>query len=159
MSEDLLLLAERACFDAIVTCYTQELGAGVWHQAAAWRAEDPEFSPQGELVLVLVLPREGLRLAIDVVYYSAVGRHRLGAVRCERSGRWYDADRLHTVLTLVRELYSGRASVDATARAHELELLLRYVQSQQLMARYLQARAHDRGLDSDRFIDSEQSML
>jgi siderophore synthetase component len=160
VSEDLLFLAERASFEAFATCYTQELGAGTWHRAATWRAEqDPDFCPQGELVLVLELPREGLRLAIDVIYHSAVGRHRLGAVRCERSGRWRDADRLHAVLSLVRELYSGRASVDATARAHELELLLRYVQSQQLMARYLEARAHDRGLDSDRFIDSEQSML
>ena len=102
MSEDLLFLAERACFEAFVTCYTQELGAGEWHRAATWRAEDRDFCPQGELVLVLVLPREGLRLAIDVIYHSAVGRHRLGAVRCERSGRWYDGDRLHTVLTLVR---------------------------------------------------------
>lgn len=160
MSQSLLLLAEQACFEAFVTCYLQELGAGAWHSAESWRREhDPEFDARGDFVLELVLPRTQLRLAFDVTYRSAVGRHRLGAVRAERAGGFGDADRLHTVLALVRELYSGRGGVDATARAHELELVLRYVQSQQLMGRYLEARAHDRGLDSDRFIDCEQSML
>lgn len=160
MSENLLFLAEQACFDAFVTCYLQELSAGVWHCAEAWRRErDPESPLRGELVVELNLLREQQRVAIEVVYRSAVGRHRLGAVRTQVGGRWHDADRFHVVLLLIRELYGERARVDATARAHELELLLRYVQSQQLMARYLEVRAHDRRLDSDRFIDCEQSML
>jgi spermidine-citrate ligase len=156
----LLFLAERACFEAFVTCYVQELGVGVWHQAEDWRSEqDPAFVARGAFVLELWLPGQQLRLAIDVVYRSAVGRHGLGAVRSQHTGEWSAADRLHTVLALVRELYAARSSTDATARAHELELVSRYVQSQQLMGRYLGERAHDRGLDSDRFIDCEQSML
>lgn len=160
MNESLIFLAEQACFDAFVTCYLQELGAGVWHRAEDFRRErDPDRALGSELVVELYLPREEQRLALEVVYHSAVGRHRLGAGRVHCNGRWRDADRLQVVLLLIRELYGARASVDATARAHELELLLRYVQSQQLMARYLEARAHDRRLDSDRFIDGEQSML
>jgi len=130
MTQSLLFLAEQACFDAFVTCYLQELNVGVWHRADVWRRErDPESELRSELVVELELPREGQRLAIEVVYRSAVGRHRLRAVRAQRGAGFRDADRLHVVLLLVRELYGDRARVDATARAHELELLLRYVQS------------------------------
>jgi siderophore synthetase component len=152
-------LAEQACFEAFVNCYVQELGAGRWHSATAWRNErDASWSGRGCFVVELALPRRAGRLAIDVVYRSAVGRHRFGGVRSEVGGAWRDAEPLHAVQALVQELYAQNAP-EAAAGAHELELILRYVQSQQLMSRYLEARAHDRTLDSDRFIDSEQSML
>jgi siderophore synthetase component len=155
-----LRLAEQACFDAFVNCYVQELGAGRWHVASAWRNEhDSGWSGRGSFVVELALPGRAGRLAIDVVYRSAVGRHGFGGARTELAGSWRDAEQLHVVQALVQELYAERAPLDAALRAHELELLLRYVQSQQLMTRYLAARAHDRALDSDRFIDSEQSML
>lgn len=155
-----LRLAEQASFEAFVNCYVQELGAGSWHGAAAWRDQrDATWSGRGDFVVELALPRQAGRLAVDVIYRSAVGRHRFGGVRRELGGAWRDAERLHAVQALVQELYAERAPVDATARAHELELLLRYVQSHQLMTRYLEARAHDRALGSERFIDSEQSML
>jgi siderophore synthetase component len=155
-----LRLAEQASFEAFVNCYVQELGAGYWHTVAAWRDErDATWSGRGDFVVELVLPRQARRLAIDVTYRSAVGRHRFGGVRTELGGGWHDSERLHAVQALVQELYAERAPVDATARAHELELLLRYVQSNQLMTRYLEERAHDHELGSERFIDSEQSML
>jgi siderophore synthetase component len=155
-----LRLAEQACFEAFVNCYVQELGAGRWHATTAWRgACDSSWSGRGSFVVELALPRQAGRLAIDVVYRSAVGRHRFGVVRSELGGAWRDAELLHVVQALVQELYAERSPLDASARAHELELLLRYVQSHQLMTRYLEARADDRALDSDRFIDSEQSML
>jgi siderophore synthetase component len=155
-----LRLAEHACFEAFVNCYVQELGAGRWHSEAAWRNEcDSSWSGRGGFVVELDLPRRAGRVAIDVVYRSAVGRHRFGGARCEAGAAWRDAEPLHIVQALVQELYAEHPAGAATARAHELELLLRYVQSQQLMGRYLAARAHDRTLDSDRFIDSEQSML
>lgn len=160
MSQSLLFLAEQACFDAFVTCYLQELGTGTWHRTEDWRREqDVDMTAQSELVVELFLPRERQRLVVEVAYRSAVGRHRLGAVRSWADGRWRDLDRLQAVLLLVQELYGQRAALDPATRAHELELLLRYVQSQQLMARYLEVRANDRRLDSDRFIDCEQSML
>ena len=155
-----LRLAEQACFEAFVNCYVQELGAGRWHSAAAWRNErDASWPGRGCFVLELALPRRAGRLAIDVVYRSAVGRHRFGGARSEVGVAWRDAQPLHAVQALVQELYAESALGAATARAHELELIFRYVQSQQLMSRYLEARANDRTLDSDRFIDSEQSML
>lgn len=158
MSESFLPLAERACFEAFVNCYLQEHGDASWHGAAAWRRDqDPSWSGRGQLVLELTLQRQ--RYALEVTYRSAVGRHHFGKLRSERAGVWSDADRLHTVLGLVQELYATRGANNAEARAHELELVLRFVQSQQLMARYLEARAHDRSIDSERFIDSEQSML
>jgi siderophore synthetase component len=159
MSESFIFLAEQACFDAFVTCYLQELSAGAWHRAEDWRERDPDHGLHGAFVIELYLPHQQQRLALEVLYRSAVGRHRLGAVRTQQAGRLRAADRLHAVLLLVQELYGGRASLDSTTRAHELELVSRYVQSQQLMARYLEARAHDHRLGSDRFIDGEQSML
>jgi spermidine-citrate ligase len=158
MSESCLPLAERACFEAFLSCYLQEHGDGAWHAAASWRREqDPSWPGRGDFVLELALPRQ--RFAIDVTYRSAVGRHHFGKLRSERAGAWSDAERLPTVLSLVHELYATRGAGKSEARAHELELVLRFVESQQLMARYLGSRADDRALDSDRFIDSEQSML
>lgn len=153
-------LAEHASFEAFVNCYVHELNTGRWHAAPSWRREhDAAWLGRGDFVLELSLPRRAWRLAIDVVYRSAVGRHCFGVARNELAGQWVDADPLHAVQALVQELYAGRSHLDWAGRAHELELLLRYVQSQQLMARYLSARADDRTLDSARFIDSEQSML
>lgn len=159
MSESLIFLAEQACFDAFVSCYLQELSAGVWHRAEDWQERDPDHGLHGAFVIELYLPRQHQRLALEVLYRSEVGRHRLGAVRAQQGGRFRGADRLHAVLLLIQELYGGRASMDPTTRAHELELLSRYAQSQQLMTRYLEARAHDHRLGSDRFIDGEQSLL
>lgn len=158
MSERFVHVAEQACFDAFVNCYLQEHGGVSWHRADDWRRDVDATWPVGSLLVAeLSLTRQ--RLALEVEYHSAVGRHRFGRLRSERAGRWEDADRFHTVLALVQELYGKCAAGDAEPRAHELELVLRFVQSQQLMARYLQARAGDDSLDSDRFIDSEQSML
>lgn len=154
MSPSPARLAEQASFEAFVNCYVHELGSASWHAAADFRRErDAAWPGRGELVLELTLPRQARRLAIDVLYRSAVGRHRFGLARSSDSA-WHDCEPLHVVQDLVRELYAGQR-----AQGKELELLLRYVQSQQLMARYLQARADDRALSSDRFIDSEQSML
>lgn len=154
-----LFLAEQVCFEAFVTSYVQELCAGAWHERESWLEVDPGCRARGDFVLELVLPREGERFAIEVVYRSAVGRHRLGAARRERNGVFRDTDRLHCVLALVRELYARHGADEPSARANERELILRYVQSEQLMARYLEARAHDRRLDSDDFIECEQSLL
>jgi siderophore synthetase component len=160
MSQAASRLAEHASFEAFVNCYVHELSIGCWHAAPSWRRErDESWLGRGDFVLELDLPRQARRLAIDVVYRSAVGRHCLGLARNELAGQWLDMDPLHAVQALMRELYAGRAALDHSGRAHELELLLRYVQSQQLMTRYLSARAEDRTLDSPRFIDAEQSML
>lgn len=151
--------AEQACFDAFVNCYVQELGLGEWHAAREWRRRvDPDWSGRGAFVLELAAVGARPRLAFDVLYRSAVGRHCFGAVRSEFRDSFREADSLHTVLALIGELYRASGGTGKLGRAHELELLLRYVQSQQHMTRYLLARS-DRALDSDRFIDAEQSLL
>jgi len=153
-------LAEHASFEAFVNCYVHELNIGSWHAASNWRREqDAGWPGRGDFVLELTLARQARRLAIDVVYRSPVGRHCFGIARGELASGWQNSEPLHTVQALVQELYAGRAPRDGAGSAHELELLLRYVQSQQLMARYLGARTDDRALDSARFIDAEQSML
>lgn len=159
MNPDAGRLAELASFEAFVNCYVHELGDASWRSATEHRRDhDAAWPGSGELVLELGLPGEGRRLALDVLYRSAVGRHRFGLAR-SFGGEWRDCAPLHVVQSLVQELYRGRSRTGVQAREHELELVLRYVQSQQLMSRYLEARADDRALDSDRFIDAEQSML
>jgi spermidine-citrate ligase len=157
---DTQLLAERMSFETFVNCYLTELGTGEWYSAEEWAQRvDPAWRHQGEFVVLVNLSRQAIRVAFSIDYRSRVGRHGLGAVHLQRSGRpWQAADRLEVVLALVRELYSAEGA-RAQTRAHELELVSRIAQSQQVMARYLETRAHDPALDSDRFIESEQSML
>lgn len=154
-------IAERASFEAFVNCYLHELGAGDWHSSAEWLARmDPGWSGRGPFVVDLALPRQGLRLALEITYRSSIGRHRVGLVRVQRTPRtWRGGDRLEVMLTLIRELYSSAQSPRRETLPQELELVMRVVQSQQIMARYIDARAHDGLLHSDRFIDSEQSLL
>lgn len=161
MTVDALQLAELVSFETFVNCYLTERQCGEWYSAAEWSERvDPAWPARGAFVVTFELPRQSMSLALDITYRSAVGRHGVGGVRLRRAPlAWQEADRLEVVLALVRELYSAEASVRANTRAQELELVLRIVQSQQVMSRYLEARAHDPALDSDRFIESEQSML
>jgi spermidine-citrate ligase len=160
MSTEPLQLAENVSFEVFVNCYLSELGAGCWHSAALWKQrEDPAWGGRGSLVVELELPRQASRVAIEITYRSAVGRHGVARARLQRGTRaWEDAEKLEVMLALVRELYSREVCRGRT-RGQELELVLRLVQSQQVMARYIEERAHDPALDSDRFIEAEQSML
>ena len=153
-----LRLAERVSFETLVNCYVHELGSGVWHRAEAFvRRHDLEWPGRGADVLELVLARTDLRLAFDVTYRSQVGCHGIAGVRVARGdGPFRDGDELEIMLSLVRELF---ADARGGSRADELEMLQRLLESQSVMARYLDARAHERETPGDRFIDSEQSLL
>ncbi|HEY8942893.1 MAG TPA: IucA/IucC family protein, partial [Polyangiaceae bacterium] len=154
-------IAEQVSFETFVNCYLREQQEGLWHSSSEWRERvDPAWSGTGEHVVVAELPGAGLRFAFEIPYRSAVGPHRVGVVRVQRAPRvWQNADRLQVIVALVNELYRRPGEADGDRCAKELELLLRVFQSQQSMARYLEARASDPALSSDRFIESEQSML
>jgi siderophore synthetase component len=153
-----LRLAERVSFETLVNCYVHELGGGTWHGADSFaRRVDLGWRGRGAFVLELALSRAGLRVALDVTYRSAVGCHAIAGARCARGeGRWEDGDELDVMLALVRELFSDARG---GTRADELEMLQRLLESQSVMARYLEARSREREPPGERFIDSEQSLL
>lgn len=155
-------LAEHASFVTFVNCYLRELGTGVWFTAEEWtRRVDRNWPNEGTLVLELSLPEQSADLALEVLYRSAAGPHRIGGARV-RQGKaaWRDTEPFAVLLLLIRELsLARRDAATEAARAQELELVSRLAQSQQLMARYVEARRNDSFLNGDRFIDSEQSML
>lgn len=153
-----LRLAERVSFETFVNCYVHELSGGVWYSADSFaRRHDLGWRGRGAFVLELRLSRAGLRLAFDVTYRSAVGCHGIAGVRCRRGeGPWEDGDELDVMLALVRELFSDARG---GTRADELEMLQRLLESQSVMARYLEARSREREIPGERFIDSEQSLL
>lgn len=155
----MLQWAERASFETFVNCYVHELSAGSFHSAESWAAEvDPEWRGQGRHVLDLALPRQQARLAVDVSYRSTAGCHGFSGVRVKlRGGAWEDGDELHTLLLLIRELYSTPGL--AGTRAEELRTITRVLESIQVMARYLDEREHSPADVVERFIESEQSLL
>lgn len=154
-------LAEQVSFETFVNCYLRELGTGAWYTAQQWASRvDRSWSKRGTLVLELSLPEQATSVALEVVYRSAAGRHRVGAVRVRREGAWRDIEPFAVLLLLIRELSLARCdAATELARTEELELVSRLAQSQQLIARYVEARRDDLRLNGDRFIESEQSIL
>lgn len=154
-------VAEQVSFETFINCYLRELGTGVWHTAHQWATRvDRSWPRRGALVLELALPEQATGLALDVTYRSTAGRHRLGAVRVRRESGWRDIEPFAVLMLLVRELSLARrdAATDV-ARTESVELVSRLAQSQQLIARYVDARRDDLRLNGDRFIESEQSLL
>jgi spermidine-citrate ligase len=154
-----LRLAELASFETFVNCYVHELSAGTFHPRESWALNvDPAWPGRGCHVLELLLPQQRVRLALDVNYRSAAGCHEFAAVRVkQRSGDWEDADELHSLFLLVRELYATPGPT--CARPGELRTLARLLESVQVMALYLTEREHSRVPIVERFIEAEQSIL
>lgn len=154
-------IAEHASFRAFLHCYLQEVDSGQWCQAEDW-SDDGSGHYRGTHVCQLALDTQRARLAVDVLYFSAAGRHRFGQVRLWSAGRfsWSTLEPEHAMFMLVRELYTLIGGMmPEVRRSRELELFYRLTDSYQLMARYIAARQADPLLLSDRFIDSEQSLL
>lgn len=154
-------IAEHASFQAFVHCYLQEVDSGQW-QAASARTGDVSGRFVGPWVCELVLTNQRSRLAIDVLYRSAVGRHRYGRVRQWQGGRqcWSDVEPFQALCLLVRELYArSTGMVPELRKIRELEFLHRLTDSYGVMTRCLEHRRDDPTLQDNRFIASEQSLL
>lgn len=162
MTETTLQLAQRVSFEIFVNCYLQELGVGRWHSTDDWsRLVDTDWPGRGPFVVEFALSHRGIRVALDVVYRSQVGCHGIGKARLLQPNAviWQFGDELYIILALVRELYSAPGVVECQARAQELELILRVIQSVQVLAGYLGSKDFGGCLSTERFIDSEQALL
>ncbi|MCD1628750.1 MULTISPECIES: IucA/IucC family protein [Marinobacter] len=154
-------IAEQASFQAFLHGYLQEIDPGHW-LAASQRLHDPGSCFSGSWVCELPLNTQRARLAVDILYRSPVGRHRYGKVRQWLNGRhcWSDIEPFQAMCLLVRELYAlSGGMVPELRKLRELEFLHRLTDSYGVMTRYLEQRRHDPRLLTNRFIDSEQSLL
>ncbi|SEF99802.1 IucA/IucC family protein [Marinobacterium lutimaris] len=161
MNPTALEVAENATFQNFVNCYLREADSGAWHSGSGW-ADRRILGGLFHGIGVIELRLKGLRgrLALDIGYRSLIGRHRILSawVNHDSSDQWSPLRPLDAVLLLVRELYDP-GMADHRQREQELELVYRLVESCQLMARFIEARADDPSLEGERFIESEQSLL
>lgn len=154
-------IAEHASFQAFLHCYLQEVDSGRW-QMARTRTGDVSGRFFGPWVCELALNSQRSRLVVDVLYRSAVGRHRYGRVRQWLGPRhcWSDIEPFQALCLLVRELYSRSAGmVPELRKRRELEFLHRLTDSYGVMTRCVEDRRDDPTLWDNRFIASEQSLL
>ncbi|MFC3152744.1 IucA/IucC family protein [Litoribrevibacter euphylliae] len=157
-------IADNASFQAFMNSYLKEVDPGVWHHKECWQQQTGQpLSPQCQHVLELKLPHQNLTLALGISYRSIVGRHTLieAHQKALHQFHWQPLDFFSVMLLLVKEIYapaSGQGQNDLQ-KTQELELLARLIESQQVMTRYLETRNQDQRLFSNRFIDSEQSIL
>lgn len=162
MSQSARQLADNASFQAFMNSYLKEVDPGVWHDADDWQRQTGQtLTPESHQVLELKLPSQDLTLAIGVKYRSLVGRHTLTEVHQKplHKFNWQNTDFFTAILSLITEIYAPKAEKSDGQRQKELELMARVIESQQVMTRYLEERLEDAALSSNRFIDSEQSIL
>ena len=154
-------VAEQASLQAFLTCYMLEVAAGEW--LANSQTADPSLPRCSAPYLYLItLPGQQVRLAIEVAYYSATGRHRFGRIYQRQQGqyRWTELSPLHALGQLAQALYPNNSRVVPELRkARELEFLHRLTDSQQVMSRYVEQRRHDPRVHAADFLATEQAQL
>ncbi|MGP5563119.1 IucA/IucC family protein [Vreelandella alkaliphila] len=147
-------IAEHASFQAFLHCYLREVDGGCW-------ADNIDRVPSGGEDELRLETREA-SLAIEVRYRSLAGRHCVGRIWSWSSihRHWQRLEPFRAIDLLVHELYARAvAMMPELRKSRELELRYRIIDSHRVMARYVETRRHDPRLMSDRFIDSEQSLL
>ncbi len=164
MSLSVKNIAEHASFQAFMNCYLREADQGHWSQANVWYQKLNNCSqkqPERERLWVVEVPLTHLegKLAVEVSYKTNVGRHSFGDIWLQRNQGWQQETPLNAVFMLVREIYSALDADPIVVSRKERELVLRIIESEQIMARYITERHADPLLKSTRFIDAEQALL
>jgi spermidine-citrate ligase len=166
MQDSAKQIAEYATFQAFINSYIKEVDNGHWMKREEWVQEQQLSIPfLGEDVIELDLPRQCIRLAVEVNYRSLTGRHVIGTVHkfCAVRQEWIPEDRLHMMISLIQELHLMAKSKGCHELAsHFDELVLRLIESYQNMADYIDKRLADENclpLEEWTFIETEQSLL
>jgi len=153
-------IADNASYQAFVNGYLKEIDEGVWHSIAQWKtASGFNAEKHDKFMLELQLQHSETKLVFGVAFRSIVGRHKLTGIYHQRpnSMEWTQLDSISAIMLLIKEIYARSNSHHVCDQ--ELELTSRTIESHQIMAEYVQERKDDPGLQSPRFIDSEQSVL
>ncbi|WP_029010147.1 IucA/IucC family protein [Azospirillum halopraeferens] len=147
-------IAEHATFQSFANCYQREIDAGT-------AARHPAGAGDAVECVEWRLASQRSVLRTEVLARSRCGPSRFGRI-WQRAGSdivWQPVPPFSALCALVRESYS-RADVAAAGdlRGHELELLLRVLQSCQSVCRYLDVH-RAAAADDDTFIAAEQSLV
>ncbi|WP_339148942.1 MULTISPECIES: IucA/IucC family protein [unclassified Sutcliffiella] len=159
-------IAENATFQAFINSYLKEVDCGNWMGMKEWvREQKPSMTLSGESVVEMELPGQSATFAVEVMYRSQTGRHRLGFVLkyCDRSREWVPQDRLPMMIALIHELHlMAKSNGCHELASHYDELVLRLIESYQTMATYIETRRED-GMslysEDSSFLEAEQSLL
>ncbi|MFZ8199814.1 IucA/IucC family protein [Alteromonas portus] len=152
--------ANNASFQAFMNAYIKEIDTGVWHTKAEWVIRTGiQLHQNDKYAVELFLTANNTRLSVSASYRSTVGRHIFTSIykQLPNSLQWEEISFMSAILLLIDEIYSeGETN---TIAEQSLELYARTIESHQVMAMYLENRAGDPDLESNRFIDSEQAIL
>ncbi len=154
-------IADNASFQAFVNCYLREIDAGVWHDRDNWHRQTAmPVAQDSSHVLELQLTHFNITLALNVSYRSLVGRHTISSVykKADKDWTWQQVDSFSSILLLIEHIYHKPNNLQFCSADKE-ELLARTIESQQVMHHYIEQRDQDEALNSERFIDTEQSLL
>lgn len=150
-------IAESASLHAFVNAYLREVRDGSWYEPREFSRVHGVALDRGERwVVVLELESSAQSIALGVRFRSRVARHCFTSVfrrkRWERE--WMPVDGLSVSLALIEQIYAGSPNCDA-----RFEMLSRVVESQQVMARYVEAYLARATPDPLGFIASEQASV
>lgn len=155
-------IAESASYQAFVNCYLNEFDHGRWLTASNWQQQHRmQGLCHGEWLVELEVHSHHATVAVDVSFYSLTHHHQLGQAWIKRQhSNWSPLPQRNLLWMLAHEIYHRHEQQSGENQsAQEIELMARMISSVQLMSDYIAQRQHDPLLDSDRFIDAEQSML
>lgn len=159
-------IAENATFQAFINSYLKEVDCGNWMDMKEWLQEQrPSMTLSGGAVVEMELPGQSATFAVEVMYRSLTGRHRVGCVLkyCDQSREWIPQDRLPMMIALIHELHlMAKSNGCHELASHYDELVLRLIESYQTMASYIETRRED-GMslysEDSSFLEAEQSLL
>ena len=155
-------IAESASYQAFVNCYLNEFDNGRWLTARDWQDQHQmQGLCHGEWLVELNVHSQKATVAVDVSFYSLTSHHQLGQAWIKRqNATWSPLPQRHLLWMLAHEIYHRQEQQSGENQsAQEIELMARMVSSLQLMSAYIAERQNDPMLESDRFIDAEQSIL
>ncbi|MBT2690954.1 siderophore biosynthesis protein [Bacillus sp. ISL-47] len=159
-------IAEHATFQAFINSYLREANCGYWMEREEWiQEQQPSIPLSGDSVVEIELPGQTTVFAVEVIYRSRTGRHLIGsAVKyCSQRREWIQHDRLPMMIALIHELHlMAKSNGCHELASHFDELVLRLIESYQIMASYVEERMNDKiSLYSEEstFIEAEQSLL
>ncbi|WP_368505920.1 IucA/IucC family siderophore biosynthesis protein [Alkalihalophilus sp. As8PL] len=154
-------IAEEASFKAFLNSYLREVNAGQFINREELSSKQAENLLSEPYVLMLNLPHQSLRLAVEITYKSLVGRHSFGDVIIKYSGHssgWKKEEKLAAMVTLIQELH-----IDSKVKLGQNgELLLRIIDSYETMAHIIDQRMKEGEAlyrADQTFIEAEQSLL
>ncbi|WP_269747083.1 IucA/IucC family protein [Elstera litoralis] len=147
-------IAEQVTFQSFANCYLREIDPGTVMQRPSETGEPLACVEWG-------LPSQRLLLQAELLSPSRCGPCRFGRIWQRRLAElgWQEVEPFSAVYLLARECYRPAGGArDPARRGHELELLLRVLQSYQSVQRYLEAPV-DPASDPESFIAAEQSLV